>query len=356
MRIDKEELLKEIDELKRKQYRVKSVTDYLYTQLDFITSSQVYESIGGKVKEKSEIIIPYYDEKTKNNLFLMSFIPIYYYFSTQEYCNELSNNALTEFENSSFVDYWMVESLKRLSEKEFLEILREFLSSFDMRLFNTFENALNNKIIDLDTKKGENQNETYAKFLNNKHYVLLDIKRDVFGLSVLSHELAHLYTFNELSRRSKKQLLYNGVSFNEMYSTFLEFSFVDFLKKNHILMRDAVIAENELFAQYGQMMCSLKDCSNFDQSESDWDILQYIKKSYIYSYGYAIALLLHDRYLEDPKDVMKRLDNFIFSQGLLPIDEQLDVLGLTNEDLIDTKVLGKRLQKHNQDMKKYVLK
>lgn len=356
MRINKEELLKEINELKRKQFRVKSVTDYLYTQLSTSSCNIIYESIGGKNEDKREFCIPYYDEKIKNNLLLISYIPIIYYFSNQQECNEISNNVINEYEKSGYIDYWMVNDLRNLSKKEFLEILREFLSSFDMRLYNTFENALDKKIIDLDSEKGENQNETYANFISNRHYVLVDIKRNIYGLTVLSHELAHLYTFNELSRRSKKQLLYNGVSYNEMYSTFLEWAFVDFLKKNHILMRDAIITENELFAHYADMICGLEECSNFEASERDWDVLEYIKNAYIYSYGHTIALALHERYLDDPKEVMKRIDNFIYSQGLLPIDEQLDVLGLTKEDLKDTKILAKRLQQHNLDMRKYVLK
>lgn len=356
MRIDDKRILKEIRELEKRQFRIKSVTDYLYTQSDIEMMTLIYKKLTGKNPNFFVSRNPYYSQKSKYSIMLRGGITLYDYFATQDECTEIADIMLKTYDDTGYIDYWMDDSQRRLSKKDFLEILRDFLSSFDVRLYRQFEDALEQKVIDMDTDKSMDAHETYPNYLNGNHMILVDCKRNISGIGTMVHELGHFYQFNELSRRSKKQLFYFPISFYEMYSIYLEIALLDYLKENHILMRDTLISENEFYTYYYDHMAGLYDCSNFNSDECDEDILQLIENSYIYSFGFLLSLILHERSLDDPKDVRKRIDNFIFSEGLLPKGEQLKVLGITANDLKDEKVLVKRLETHNENMKKYVVR
>lgn len=355
MRIDETEILNELKELEKRQFRVKSVTDYLELQNDISMLCLVYKKLTGKKPEFHVSKNPYYDDKTKFSNMLRGGITLYDYFVTQKECTEIANRMLNAYYDSSYIDYCMDDSQRILSNKEFLEILRSFLSNFDTRLYKSFEYARKEKLIDLDTIKDEDVRET-CPFFYRDSIILVDCKRNISGLGTIVHELAHFYQFYELSRRSKKQYFYFPLSFYEMYSIYIEIALLDYLKQNHILMRDTLISENEFYAYYYDHMVGLYECSNFSSDESDSDVLNFIENSYIYSYGFLLSLILHERSLNDKDDVRERIDSFIFSEGLLPKGEQLGVLGITLDDIKDDKILAKRLQTHNENMKKYVVR
>lgn len=61
-----------------------------------------------------------------------------------------------------------------------------------------------------------------------------------------------------------------------------------------------------------------------------------------------LGVLLHERYINDPICTKKDIDNYLFNQGLVDKDKELEMLGLTRESLKDTKILAKRLKEHNE--------
>ena len=61
----------------------------------------------------------------------------------------------------------------------------------------------------------------------------------------------------------------------------------------------------------------------------------------------------HEKSLSDKEGTKERLDDFIAYQGLINHDEQLRILGLSKEAIRNTKILSKRLDEHNSNLRKY---
>jgi len=356
MRINEEKLLREIKELQRNQFRTKSLTSYAYNEIEIESIRDIYERIMGKKLDIKTLENPYYKVRDKDHLVGYAQIPAYLYFQNQKECTSLATKVLDTFEEEEFYDALMVDALRTLKEKEILEILRDFLGTYDERLLKLFNELYDNECIDLANEKTYDMSITRAKFTSDETYIIVGRDLTIYSAESICHELGHARSVKEFHRRCKKQLYCDQVSYFEMYPTFLELTFIDYLKKNRILMRDTTIMENEVFASIYSFFQDLENASNFTVEERDYDIISYIKKAYIYSYGFIIALLLHERYLESPNEIKKLLDNYIFSSGLILPDEQLEMLDITKEDMMDTKILRKRLQKHNEDIKKYVMK
>ena len=240
--------------------------------------------------------------------------------------------------------------MNKLSKKEFFEIERDFLGSYDDILLKLFDSRVERGLIDM---RGDTPATAYPTFCSDYHYVILPEEYNIDNLSSISHELGHLHSNVVLDVRSKKQLSDAKITYQEAYSHYMEMCLFEYLKKNHIYLGDTLIDENNYYSRIMKYFKYLKSFENVEKTERDNDILYGISDYYKYSYGILIGTYLHERYLENPIETKKDIDNFLFTQGLLDKQEELEVLGLSREALNDTKVLAKRLQRHNENYRKY---
>lgn len=156
-----------------------------------------------------------------------------------------------------------------------------------------------------------------------------------------------------LDVRSKKQLNNSNITYYESISHYMELCLFEYLKKNHIYLSDTLINENYYYSRMKEYFEMFKTFEQIKSTERDNDVLISISNYYTYSYGILIVTYLHERYLENPIEVKKDIDNYLFYQGLLDKEKELDVIGLSYEELNNAKVLSKRLQNHSENYRKY---
>lgn len=350
IRIDEAKILSDIEKLIRGRKRITSLTKYYYSTLDIYNLLYIYKELTGK---SIEMTISNNSKFSRYMRKYMSMLEtnVYFYFLNQEEHTSLSHNILKTFEDSNFIDYTR-KLQTRFSEKEFLELARDFCGSYDNRLYKLLNSTLERNCIDM---RGINKSKatTHAMVTSNNHYILMPNQFDLEGIVMLVHELGHLWAYSVLDVRSKKQSIDTNMTFYESYSHYMEQCFMKHLKNNHILPKETAIIENSYYVWLKEYFESLEMCKVLKFDEEDIDVLELISDSYQYSYGMLLGVLLHERYINDPINTKKDIDNYLFNQGLVDNDRQLEMLGLTRDGLKDTKVLSKRLKEHDEFYKKY---
>ena len=120
-----------------------------------------------------------------------------------------------------------------------------------------------------------------------------------------------------------------------------------------IFIKETSILENAYYLWLRKYFEELNRCYELKPDEENIDVLEFISESYQYSYGRLLGVLLHERYINDPVDTKKDIDNYLFNQGLVDKEREFEILGLTRESLKDTKILAKRLKEHSEFYRKY---
>lgn len=342
LRIEEEKILNDLIRVLKSGYI--SLTDYKYhladiTQLSLALGLLIDQDIQGYYYKNNKYM-NYMSRASKYNDILSEFTLEY------DYHVNLSNNIIKVMDKN-FI-YYDRRCLNKLTEKEFLEIERDFLGTFDERILKIFDDYSKRGLIDMSGAISGNA-FTYPLFLNNNHMIILPDELNIFNLSTLSHELGHLFECCLLDVRSKKQLYGKTLSYEEFISHYLEFNLQHYLKENHIYLKDTLITENNIYSRLKDYFSSLNDILYGE------DDLEDIDEIFSYSYGSYLGLLMHDRFIDNPIETRKDVDNYLFNSGLLNKDELLDKLGLSKDTLMDNKVLSKRINRHSAVYKEYNL-
>lgn len=350
IRIDETKILRDLEKLVRDRERITSLTKYYYSTIDIYNLVRIYSELTGKsldIKIHNNPKFSRYMQKYMSSLETN----VYFYFLNQEEHTILSQNVLKTYEDANFVD--CVRKLQtRFTEKEFLELARDFCGSYDDRLYKLLNTTLERNGIDMRGVK-KSIVTTNPVVTSNNHYILMPNQFDLEGINMLMHELGHLWAYGVLDVRSKKQTIGADMTFYESYSHYMEQCFIGYLKNNHILLKETSILENAYYLWLRKYFEELNRCYELKPDEENIDVLEFISESYQYSYGMLLGVLLHERYINDPVDTKKDIDNYLFNQGLVDKEREFEILGLTRESLKDTKILAKRLKEHSEFYRKY---
>ena len=233
LKIDENRVLDEVESLLDRREEITSLTKYYYSTVDICNLLYIYkqltnESLYAKMTENPKFAgyMRKYMGMVDTNAF--------FYFLNQENHTKLAETVIDTFKKNNFM-YYGRRDLNKLTEKDFFEIEREFLGTYDDRLLKLFDESVKNGLIDM---RGKNKGTatTYMRMTSNRHYVLLPEGYNIEGLIILSHELAHLHSHRVLDTSSKKQLNQTMRTFYEAYSHYMEHCLFEYLKKNHIYL------------------------------------------------------------------------------------------------------------------------
>lgn len=354
MRINEETIIKDIKEIERELYRVKSYSDFCVKVSTLLTLSDTYNAL---TNDKIEIHIPnniYYLTKLNNSRGYIEYI-LDEYFNNRKEHNRLAGKVLGTFHRSNFNSLELEEGTSIISNKVIMELIDAFLIDLNPNMRKEFNYLLMNGLID-DTFKEQGTNITFFNFFKSKPYILVDKLENIFDIDVLMHELGHAYSLKMVENKSYNQSLWFTKQYYEMYSIYVELCFQEFLKKNHVFTKDALVIENSF---YTYMYTYFKDIKESNDIKDDYTLNTYsmetIKDAFIYSYGHYLAMLLHEKRMNDKEGTEDRLNDFLSYQGLLSYDEQLKLFDLDRDKLNDMKVLKKRLKTHNEDISKHIV-
>lgn len=351
-RIDEEKVLRETIDL---VYNICSTpTKYKYNIADIFENCEILKYMYGKY------FPPYYIHNNKFENYLTKLNNENILFNEDPILNAfLCDRVINTFNDNSYVFYNRYP-LNKLTQKEFIEIQRDFLYTFEERILKIFDEYSKRELIDL-TGCIEDNAITFTKLTSNAHIILLPNRFDINNISILSHELGHLFEATLLDKRSKKQLFNRRFTYEEFISHYLEFNLQHYLKENHIYLKDTLIVENELLNRlltyFKDMIKSIEELETNPKIEDKNERLSMvndINEFYSYAYGSLLGLLMHERYIENDKETRKDVDNYLFNAELYSRSDSIELLGINKQDLFDSKVLSKRIKKHNKEYKEIV--
>lgn len=353
MRINEDKLKNEIYKLSRDFYKIKSFTDYRVKSSTIAVLYEAYTNLTGEVLDINIPEINYYIEKMYKLPHYMDEI-MDEYFNNQKEHNKLSGNVLSTYNRSRFKEYNLEKGTSKINKQKQIELIRDFLNDLSPSIYKEFNYLIMNNLID-DIYKPIDSNVTYFDHYKAKPYIMIEKSDNIFDVDVLMHELGHAYAIKMLENKSREQSLTFTRSYHEMISMYMELSFQDYLKKNHLYLRDAYILENSFYTYMYYYFSALKACNKLkDDDTLCIHHMEYIDEAFIYSYGHYLALRVHDKKMKDEAGVNEALNDFLSYQGLLTYDEQLSLFGLNRDNLNDMKVLKKRLNNHTEELKKYI--
>lgn len=292
----------------------------------------------------------------------------------------ISNKVLNDFKNSGYnfnkQYYEEFKYFNYVSRKDFFEIISEFLNSLDSSLLIDFDKLINNKeALFLNSLYNES---AFAYSLNNVKSSLLifnDYFYDKFSIefaAILLHEFGHRMEFSLYNDRTccidRKE-----TPLIEISSTFLEYSFINYLIDNNIYKDDAFKYLNRMTRN---LFCYSVDMNVFSKMEIDTDRLEEscdleefndkrkdifnsynyfytgdnsghdIRNAFIYGLGTIASIYMYDFYKNNPKDFMKTYKNCLLNYPYSKSFDSFKDVGVS-EDIILNGNLVKKLIKKN---------
>lgn len=354
MRIDSEVIKKEADKIAKDLYKTKSLMDYRIKLSTLYVLEEAYENVVGEELEHEIPVFDFYMEKMPQYDSYLYEILGDYLINKKEH-NALTGKIISTYHRSGFVECDMETATTKISRKNQLELINEFLFDLNPDIQKQFNYMHMNNLIDTEEKEYESNN-TYYVFSKAKPYVLVDKCENIFDIDVLMHEIGHAYSIKKLENKSRIQMLNFSKTYYEMFSEYMELCFQDYLKKNYLYPRDAYIIENSYYSYLYYHSYALKKCEKVIENSGITcdDTLDYINQAFIYTYGEYLAMRIHEKRLNDKEGTEEALNDFLSYQGLLTYDEQLNLFGLNRDNLKDMKVLKKRLSNHEVGLRRYI--
>ena len=211
-----------------------------------------------------------------------------------------------------------------IDQKRYIELVNEFFAEFDPRILPLIEEMVKDKRILLCTKRYDISPSALGLCIpilsEKKSYISSRFNKSYQTLSSLPHEIGHAF-------QTKDNLEYDGVKrytnslFRETYSEFIEYAFVDFLRrKGYKKLAESCIADR--LGSYG---CSLEcDYSNLlEVKGSRVEDGHYITRapSYVHEkaiqydtiqgfYAPLLSMYFIDLYRQDRDNAMEEINYF----------------------------------------------
>lgn len=234
-----------------------------------------------------------------------------------------------------------------------INMLFEFLNEYNKDMYNLLK-----KIIDAG-KLVVNRNSDIYKNISNIYKLSDNIEVQAFTIYTtkidipyicinddflitssifLAHELGHCYE-NMLTRFYSKKTNMKINHFNEVYSHYTEFIYMDFLIKNRICPKDVKNVKEGLNFELVCELMELNDyLSNF-RTKDYFEVLSNLE----YAFGITLAYHFYDQYLKDPEKADYNIKQFMQFNNYFDNLEVLEKLNLKDE-IIDSKILKKYLK------------
>ena len=248
---------------------------------------------------------------------------------------------------SQIYGYETIKFKEKISIDDAIKVDSKFLKEYDKDMYDYFENfMLNGKFFIVDNIfEGYGYSSVSDELLDP--YIILCKSNNIFYITVLMHELVHVYLSEKEKYMTKEEasLQYiNGVS--ETYSIFIEFLVIDYLQKNNLFKKDIISYKKDIYFGLIEYLKSLylmiDPC---DICFDSYDEVGFYNESKIYSYGYLLAYHFYEQYLNDRDQAKENITNFMLDSKKYEFDYLINNYGLNEKEITDNKLLLKHIEK-----------
>ena len=290
----------------------------------------------------------------------------------------IANGVIDIFKN---MDYPLYKDYRKLcgtlTDKEFQDVIFDFLNKYDPTLLKAFKEKLENYEVfegTIESYRGVN----YQLESLNKSFIFFESegKNTISNASVLLHEFGHSYEFDIFQKTSQSKRCQKGkcTPYSEVSSEFFEYAFIKYLKENRIYYNDSSMCLRDYYIDllrymYEISVLSKTKCITLDDDGvakiDNEEVKEYANKlredlnfyyddpetgedinymnAYIYGIGNLFSIYLYENYKQDPSNFKKEFRNSLL---LYPVSgiEAFERVGITPETLYEGKILRKVLE------------
>lgn len=292
--------------------------------------------------------------------------------------NEIFTNTLNILIEEEFPMYkYYRKDYQRLTLREVQEIIFDFLNQYDEKLLQEFKNKINSDRLFCGPLIGYKGTTYSIGSLNtNLMFYTPEYGCNIDSASTIVHEYGHSMEMDYYYKVGRTNYfdIVRGSPYYEISSRFLEYAFLNYLKENNILVEEAnkrihrvlfdlLVRSYEIMMIYKLKEIDIDELDNvyivddsikkeaeeiqkklnyYSLQSSPGDIFKY-RHSFLYGIGDLSAVILYEKYKQDPKYFKKEYINASLTypdMGLLAFEK----VGLTRDDMTDGSSLKRLLR------------
>lgn len=283
--------------------------------------------------------------------------------------NSVFTNTLNIFIEEDFPLYkYYQKSYQKLTLKEIQELIFDFLAQYDEKLLQDLKNKMDGDELLCGPLIGYKGTTYSLGSLNtNLMFYTPEFGCNIDSASTIVHEFGHSIEMNSYYKVGKTTYfdIVRGSPYYEISSRFLEYAFLNYLKENNILIEEVSIRMHRLLfdllvRSYEIMMIyrleeieideldnvyivddSIKEealeiqnkINYYSLQSSVGDVFKY-RHSFLYGIGTLSAIMLYEKYKEDPNYFKKEFTNASLSYPNIGLSA-FEKVGLTKENMIE---------------------
>ena len=315
----------------------------------------------------------------------------------EEYFLIMLSNFVSILEANEFncIDY--INKVRKYSEKDFIDIIYSYFSTYGNKVYSIVKRYFEEERIQMgyDFISDTDYAGFFSKliYINGGYIVSLYSRYDSRSLCNISHELGHAIDAEMFHFPQQKVITTVSDIYSEISSTMFELGMYDYLKKNRIDDRGALLLYNNRFQMLKSNYEELKEVSDaeeayvqddgnavvtkevtYDLSELNQDedgniivgdytipkdkldfdengrvkarqyILYPFRDDIVYSNGYYMALHLNLIKEQGMKEFLKIFNNIITSRKEASFEDIVEKTGLTVDEYISGEFIKDKVQ------------
>ena len=234
----------------------------------------------------------------------------------------------------------------RIELEDSIKIVGDFFKQYDKDVYDFYENFIVNGKFFVVKRLLENYGLSAVADDLLDPYLLLKSTRSIRDITVLAHELMHIYIYDkrkDLSEEEESNIFVNGT--NEVYSHYMEYIILDYLSSIGFNKRDIINYKKSLYTElieHLDVLYTLLEPTDIDfESYNEVVLFDDMKK---YSYGLYFIYPFYDQYIKDKDMAKENITNFMLDSRYKEFESLINNYGLDEENLKDHKVLLKHVQ------------
>lgn len=239
-------------------------------------------------------------------------------------------------------------SEKKYTEKEVKELVYGFYSMFGNTIYNIVKKYFDENRI--QTGSGICESRTDATFYNSLllksgYIVVKEEENNIKLLTSLVHELGHAVDYGMFYHPQQKKGKFYSDIYQEVPSSFFEYSFVKYLIDNRIECEESLSYLVSFYYQLYYRISKLVDVCTYGNIFST-EVSDMIDNSnnIIYSLGGIMGIGMNDAMGNDRTAYMKKFNDFICSRNEADFVSLLDMAGIDDFEFINGNVVEKEFK------------
>ncbi len=347
--INRENLYKYLDMLNKKFYSIGNLSEFSKNFEKSLHLKDLFGFLGCCDDENCCFYNPYLFNKYENREKREEIRFIQAINTLNPYIIECGENYIRMLEEIEYIPFYFKNHYKIYSFDEVQELVLAFFFNFDEATFKIVKNFFENEDFELGKRLGMYDGICYFFVDLNKSFILLENRQfNLESITYLVHELGHYIEFFKFNLSQKRRSAFESEIFSELSSSFYEYEFLRYLKKNNFDIK----ATNDLLNIF---YFNIKDNYEVyaDIVEEEEDIFDLLDNSLInYVICSYFSIYLSELRKQDPKEFDRIFGILLSSYSIVSPSEILKLSEFDKTDFLNCESIRHIVEKDSDDIKR----